>query len=439
MWKWQKITDRQHSSRQYSITNLWIGLIAALLLIPILLESLCLGILYVTGSLNGEDTSAFAKQHLLTRLFVSTPRNPVPGTHFLGHLPSGAGWDSYLVADSLLGHRLKSGISVFYVRGSTEYLYVTDDNGFIVDVDDPPIALQKPVDAYRVIVLGGSTVMGEGAPRPSQNIVGMLRKGVRERGLKGPHGKRIEFINAGVDDYNSAHEYLYLVSDLLRFKPDLVVVYDGWNDSNFDLNDQLSPFRVHSNNRRLLLSTSITGSAELLAANLRYFFTESEFKLGTGELLWRVFSWLSYKAHASNSSPIQFDPRNMELYRRNRRAFLALTDDQLSVALFLQPVVGTDARTLSAEEKASWWYPGLDEALGNRVAFYEHARRILADLKARDRGNGHQCIADLSHSLEGVSEPIYADTGHLLPRGNEIVAAHILDELVLCGLLWPAD
>ena len=103
------------------------------------------------------------------------------------------------------------------------------------------MALEKSVDTYRVIILGGSTVMGQGAPRPSQNIVGMLRKGVRERGLRGANGRRIEFINAGVDYYNSTQEYLYLVSDLLRFKPDLVVVYDGWNDSIFKYGS--SPFR----------------------------------------------------------------------------------------------------------------------------------------------------------------------------------------------------
>jgi hypothetical protein len=93
------------------------------------------------------------------------------------------------------------------------------------------------------------------------------------------------------------------------------------------------------------------------------------------------------------------------------------------------------ARTLSAEEEASWWYPSLEKELRNRVPFYEHARHILANLQAREPGNGHHCIADLSHSLKGVSEPVYADTGHLLPKGSEVVAAHILDQLVLCGLL----
>jgi hypothetical protein len=278
-----------------------------------------------------------------------------------------------------------------------------------------------------------------GAPRPSQNIVGMLRTEVRERGLTGPNGKRVELINAGVADYNSAQEYLYLVSDLLRFKPDLVIAYDGWNDSHYD--DQI-PFRTYChrwNAARLAQSYSIAGSALLLAENLRYFLTESDFKLGMAELAWRVFSRLSsgvsHDAHTVYSSSTAFDPRIIDSYRRNRRAFLALADDQLSVALFLQPLVGTDDRTLSAQEKASWWYPRLAGLLENRIPFYEHARQILEDLKERGQSNGHQCIADLSHSLEGVPEAVYADSGHLLPKGNEVVAAHMLDQLVLCGIL----
>ena len=41
----------------------------------------------------------------------------------------------------------------------------------------------------------------------------------------------------------------------------------------------------------------------------------------------------------------------------------------------------------------------LDEKLGNRVAFYEH------------EDSRHHWIADLSGSLKGVSEAVYADTG----------------------------
>jgi hypothetical protein len=431
-------TDKQRSARQYSTTNLWIGLIAALLLLAILLESACLSILYVNDVLKGNDTSRFAEQHLLTRLFVSTPPNPVPGKHFLGRLTfADAGWGTPFVADSLLGYRMRSAISVFYVAPSAEYLYITDDNGFSVDADDPPITLQKPADVYRVIVLGGSTVMGAGAPRPSQNIVGMLREGARARGLAGPNGKRLEFINAGVDGYSSAQEYLYLVSDLLRFKPDLVVVYDGWNDLVYDFDNNLSPFRTtHMYIRsRVAESFSIAGSVFLVAQNVKEFLSSSSFRLGVIELARRVFDRFRSRADIVHSLSVPFDPRNIEFYDINRRAFLALADNQLSVALFLQPLVGVDDRMLSAEEKASWWYPTHDRVLRNRVPFYERARQILAHLKASEEGGGYHCIADLSHSLKGVFEPVYADTGHLLPKGNEVVAAQILDQLVLCGLI----
>jgi hypothetical protein len=210
------------------------------------------------------------------------------------------------------------------------------------------------------------------------------------------------------------------------------------NDSVYPFNISSSPFRTRTHGeiqRRVVMSYSIAGSIFLVAQNLKIFLTLSSFKLGMIELPWRVFNKLWFKADSVQLPSLPFDPRSVEFYELNRRAFLALADDQLSVALFLQPLVGTDDRALSAEEKASWWYPRLDEELENRVPFYEHARHILADLKARDQGANHHCLADLSHSVEGVAEPVYADPGHLLPKGNEVVAAHMLDQLVLCGLL----
>ena len=76
--------------------------------------------------------------------------------------------------------------------------------------------------------------MGVGA-RPSQNIVRMLRKGARDVELAVPMADAFEFINAGVAGFTSAQEYLYFVSDLLRFTPDLVIVYDGVNDSHYQI------------------------------------------------------------------------------------------------------------------------------------------------------------------------------------------------------------
>jgi len=421
-----KTTEGSRAIQQYSTTSLSIGVIAALLVLPILLESVCLGILYVNDFLKGRNTSSFAETHLLTKQFISTPPGPVSGKKFLGVLDwyNEGAWAQFTIADDLLGWRLAPDVSVFESPGrSAKYLYITDHNGFIVDVDDPPITLQKSVGTHRVIVLGASTVVGLGAPRPSQNIVGMLRKGVQERGLTGPDGTRVELIDAGVSGYNSAQEYLYLVSDLLRFKPDLVVVYDGGIDSAYHFKNSFSPFRTSTHDElqsRIRKSYSIAGSASLFADNLELG------KLGMIELPRRLFDKLRSKPSIAPSMSISLDPPNVKFYDINRRAFLALADDQLSVALFLQPLFGVDGRTLSPEEKAS---------LGNRLLFYERARQVIADLKANDEDSRHHCIADLSHALKGLSEPVYVDDEHLLPKGNEVVAVHILDQLILCGLL----
>jgi len=342
--------------------------------------------------------------------------------------------------DGLLGYHLAPNISAYYASNpeSPEDLIVTDENGFSSDVNDPPVALQKSINSYRVIVLGGSTVMGEGAQQPSLNIVGMLRKGVRVRGLTGPNGKSVEFINAGVDGYTSTQEYLYFGSDLLRFKPDLVIVYDGWND--IDIND-FGPTLFRTLGERQITaqaeqSRSIAGSARLLVENLRHSATEGDLRIVMIEGLSRVFRKLTDVEGAPHTiSP--FDPRSLEYYRSNHRAFLALADDQLSVAIFLQPLVGVDGRELSNEEKSKWWYrvPQFDDARRRRVRFYEGARSVLADLKEKARNDIHVCIADMPRSVNSITEPIYADSGHLLPKGNQIVASHILDRLVSCGLL----
>lgn len=283
--------------------------------------------------------------------------------------------------------------------------------------------------------------MGAGSPRPSQNLVGMLRRAVHDQGITAADGKRIEFINAGVDAYNSAQEYLYFVSDLARFNPDLVIVYDGWNDSHMWYDNSIartmSPFRTkwhQEGTRRIQASYSVSGSALSTLANLSLSLTQGHSRLGALELLWRVFRKPASDDYADAQSET-YDRRLVKYYQKIHRAFLALADEQLAVAIFLQPVVGVDGRTLSKEEKTSWWYSDFESERGVRTSFYEDARRVLAELKETSRGTPQTCIADVSDSLKGVTEPVYVDSGHMLPIGNSIVASRILDELASCGLV----
>jgi hypothetical protein len=438
-----KAADGSLRARQYSTPMLRVSLVVVPIVLLIVLESLCLGVLYVYNSVSGTSNAAFARNHLLTRLFAPAPIGPVAGKHFLGHLRDDDRWEEFLVPDALLGWRQGSNLAVYYSpsRRANEYLYLTDANGFSADVDDPPVTRPKPADIFRVIVMGGSTVMGDGSPRPSQNIVGMLRTAARDQRMTAADGRRLEFINAGVDGYNSAQEYLFFVSELVRLEPDLVVVYDGWNDSwawNDDsIMTSLSPFRTQGHaegTRRIAASYSVSGSALLTLVNLKTSLTQGHSRLAMMELPWRLLQDPAPSEDVERRSG-EYDSRLAEYYRENHRAFVALADDKLAVAVFLQPLVGTDDRALSDEEKAAWWSDELEWEMGNRKPFYQDARRVLADLKARSRGERQTCIADLSDTFRNVTATVYADTGHLIPAGNRIVAARILDELASCGLV----
>ena len=88
----------------------------------------------------------------------------------------------------------------------------------------------------------------------------------------------------------------------------------------------------------------------------------------------------------------------------------------------LSPAEGNRVPVTGLTYKPSW-YHAHDRVMGSR------SRHIMAHLRARDQGDGHLCIADLSHSLKGVSEAVYADTGEIIK-----CSCATLDELVLCGL-----
>jgi hypothetical protein len=110
------------------------------------------------------------------------------------------------------------------------FWFSTNDQGF------PPVAegmlhydVPKPVGTFRVVVLGGSTVEGWGVNSPLESfpakLQALLAAALAEHPAEGV--QRVEVINAGVSNYASDDEYLYLLADLLPFQPDLVIAYDG--------------------------------------------------------------------------------------------------------------------------------------------------------------------------------------------------------------------
>ena len=84
---------------------------------------------------------------------------------------------------------------------------------------------EKPDNVFRIFVVGGSTVNGAGAD-DDNTWPAHLQKIADEK----TDGKIIEVINAGIQGADSNTELNLIEQKLVTFSPDLIVVYDGWND-----------------------------------------------------------------------------------------------------------------------------------------------------------------------------------------------------------------
>ena len=84
----------------------------------------------------------------------------------------------------------------------------------------------KPSDTYRIFMVGGSTMFGAGATSDDTTIPGYLQQLLNEKDF----GFDIEVINSGIQGADSNTELKFIEQKLVTFSPDLVIVYDGWND-----------------------------------------------------------------------------------------------------------------------------------------------------------------------------------------------------------------
>ena len=84
----------------------------------------------------------------------------------------------------------------------------------------------KPDRTYRIFMLGSSPMFGYGATSDETTIPGFTQKFLD----KTDFGFDIEVINSGVQAVISDTELELVKRKLIAFSPDLIIIYDGWND-----------------------------------------------------------------------------------------------------------------------------------------------------------------------------------------------------------------
>lgn len=112
-----------------------------------------------------------------------------------------------------------------------DYRMVINDNGFRRSEN---VSKSKPVNTFRVFLLGGSAAHGisSSAPYPIRHISNSETiDACLERILLGKYPDyNIEVINAAVTGYQVFLHTQYILSELLDYDPDLIIFFDGAND-----------------------------------------------------------------------------------------------------------------------------------------------------------------------------------------------------------------
>lgn len=110
-----------------------------------------------------------------------------------------------------------------FVRTNPDYTALFLPGSFDLRPINTRVALAKPADTVRIVVLGESAV--QGIPAPAFAFVPQLRALLRAR----YPDKTVEVINTGVVAINS-HVVYQIARDAARLSPDLFVVYLGNNE-----------------------------------------------------------------------------------------------------------------------------------------------------------------------------------------------------------------
>jgi len=85
---------------------------------------------------------------------------------------------------------------------------------------------EKPSNTYRIVAVGGSTMFGAGSTSDETTIPAYLERMLQKQNFDFD----IEVINAGIAGHYSTFELKLIKEKIVKYQPDLLIEYDGWND-----------------------------------------------------------------------------------------------------------------------------------------------------------------------------------------------------------------
>jgi len=263
------------------------------------------------------------------------------------------------------------------------------------------ISLEKPLDTFRVFVVGGSTAFGWGSSSDSSTIPAYLQKQYDFNSEL-----NVEVINVGTPKAYSYSNALLIKKNLINFEPDLLIIYSGWNDlarSSEDSHTYNPAGNVPSSPIlkifRFLINNGYYQSVNILFTNYE------NWKIGISEQL--------------KTPPFDYSEQMAKNWQNTWSEICELgKSNNFDVIVTLQPMLGTGSKQLTNEESRNYKLYNQDI----KLSAYEDFAGVLPELNTKCTKS-----KDLRNIFQNINETIFYDDVHTGDLGNEIIAKELFE------------
>ncbi len=277
--------------------------------------------------------------------------------------------------------------------------YFTVENGIRRTTDVPSGA------SATIYLFGGSTIYNSEVP-DEHTVASYLQRGLAARGFAG-----YRVVNFGVTSV-STNQQLERLEQTQLAAGDIVVFYDGVNDVLQGVLYGNAGDTIYGNDRSRSFGQRLVYRLSKNSVAARYLLTSANANYQIADLAARV----ALAADRFRS--------NVERAQRSVQARGA------SFAHFLQPALYSLARRGDYERQLLTFGFVPVQAEQAFTAAYPELRAVVAARAKRGAAD-----FDLTGAFDELAEPVYLDGWHINHRGNEVVAAHILQGLEAAKLL----
>jgi len=278
----------------------------------------------------------------------------------------------------------------------------------------------KEPNEIRVFVTGGSAAFGAGANQEQ------LYTNVAETLFKNKYpGKKIRIICAGVGAYTSTQERIFIENHILKYEPDIIVMYSGWNDAYYtgEGKDILEDGDHNKFQRYIYRNSDIvrTERGKILYTQPDF----PNFPSYRWKILWAIDKVIYDFREYTYTRPVPVSPNDLMFrIKHNVRLVKALSKEfDFSLIYYLQPNMDATRKPQGPSEstklpKNDISKINLDKAVDNYlvVTYY-----MLRDQMPKMAQQENFRFYDADHAIENEPQSVFIDTVHMGDRGQRLV------------------